>query len=111
VARSGSSTPSQRPRFDRPDAHRLLDERRKAESLTDQDFESLRSWVEHGYAIVRDVVPEQDVEGMLRDLDSVWTASEPIENLVVEDIRLVQTIRPDWRTRNWSCSIGKRVRG
>jgi phytanoyl-CoA hydroxylase len=73
--------------FDRPDALKLLSRRRKSEGLTDVEFEALRQWAEHGYISLRDLVPAEDIDGMLRDLDGVWSATEPIESLVIEEAR------------------------
>jgi ectoine hydroxylase-related dioxygenase (phytanoyl-CoA dioxygenase family) len=66
----------------------LLEKRRKKEQLTDADFEALRHWAETGYIVMRDVVAAADVDGMLVDLDNVWTATSPIENLIIDDLRL-----------------------
>jgi hypothetical protein len=80
--------PRKRPWFDQPDASKLLETRRKRESLSDEHFEALRHWVAHGYIIARDLVSINDVDGMLQDLDNVWTTSTPIEGLTIEDLRL-----------------------
>jgi hypothetical protein len=76
------------PWFDRPDALRLLEQRRRSESLSDAEFEGLRHWADYGYVVVRDLVPSDDIDGMLGDLDNVWTTSTPIESLVIEDVKL-----------------------
>ena len=76
------------PWFDQPHAMELLEERRKLENLSDAEVEALRHWAEHGYIVLRDLVPLEDVDGMLKDLDDVWTATEPIESLVIEDVRV-----------------------
>jgi hypothetical protein len=82
------SISSELPWFDQPNALMLLERRRKAESLSDSEFEALRNWVEHGYVVIRDVVPVEDVDGMLADLDNVWTTSTPIANLKIDDLRI-----------------------
>jgi len=74
--------------FDRPNALSLLKRRRRQEGLTDQEFEALRNWVKHGYICLSDVLPSTDLEGMMNDLDKVWTATKPIESLVIEEVRL-----------------------
>jgi hypothetical protein len=84
-----TNDPSQRPWFDQPDAMRILERRRTDESLGDKDFEALRHWAEYGYIVTEGVVPEADVEGMLNDLDAVWTTKEPISKLVIDDLRLL----------------------
>jgi phytanoyl-CoA hydroxylase len=82
------------PWFDRPDALQLLEARRKTERLSDFEFESLRHWAEHGYLVLRDVIPSSDVDGMLGDLERVWDAQEPIESLVIESVKLNPTDPP-----------------
>ena len=80
--------PSQLPWFDQPDAQKSLEQRRKVESLSDLEFEALRKWVADGYIVIRDVVPVADVDGMLADLDNVWTTTTPIANLRIDDLRI-----------------------
>jgi hypothetical protein len=80
--------PKKRPWFDHPDALSTLERRRKHEGLSDGDFEALRHWVDHGYIVTRDLVPVSDVDGMLKDLDDVWTTSTPIEGLIIDNLRL-----------------------
>src|SRR5262245_53146164 len=82
------NSPADRPWFDQPSALKLLERRRKAESLSDKDFEALRHWTDHGYIVCRDLVPVEVVDGMLSDLDNVWTTTTPIEKLVIDDLRL-----------------------
>jgi hypothetical protein len=82
------NTPSELPWFDQPNALILLEKRRKKESLSDSEFEALRNWVEHGYVVLRDVVPVEDVDGMMSDLDNVWTTTTPIPNLKIDDLRI-----------------------
>jgi ectoine hydroxylase-related dioxygenase (phytanoyl-CoA dioxygenase family) len=76
------------PWFDRPDALRVLETRRKDERLRDEEFELLRHWALDGYVVVRDLVPQADVDGMLHDLDDVWSRTQPIERLKIEDLQL-----------------------
>jgi phytanoyl-CoA hydroxylase len=82
------SNPAEQPWFDQPNALELLEQRRKSESLKDREFEDLRHWVNNGYVVKQSVVPNDDIEGMLSDLDQVWTTTKPIEDLVIEDLRL-----------------------
>ena len=80
--------PSKQPWFDQPNAIRILENRRKNEGLADRDFEDLRHWANYGYVVTQDIVPMVDVEGMLNDLDDVWTTTKPIDKLVIDDLRL-----------------------
>lgn len=85
------SNPAEQPWFDQPNALELLEQRRKTQSLTDRDFEDLRHWVHNGYVVKQGVVPTGDIEGMLSDLEEVWTTTKPIEKLVIDDLR----VRPE----------------
>ena len=85
---SDSRTP---PWFDQPDALKILEARRKQEFLSDRDFESLRHWAQYGYILARDLVPNEDVDGMMSDLDNVWTTDIPFDNLIIDDLR----VKPD----------------
>src|SRR5262245_22920841 len=76
------------PWFDMENATSLLEKRRKSEKLTDEEFEQLRHWAEHGYIVLRDCVPAADMNGMQQDLDRVWTTRDPIDGLVISDIRI-----------------------
>jgi hypothetical protein len=80
--------PSELPWFDQPNALNLLEKRRKSESLSNSEFEALRNWVEHGYIVLQDIVPVADIDGMMADLDHVWTTTTPIPNLTIDDLRL-----------------------
>ena len=40
------------PWFDQPDALQVLEQRRKAESLSDEYYEALRKWVTDGYFVL-----------------------------------------------------------
>ena len=80
--------PRETPWFDQPDALKVLEGRRKTESLTDEQFEQLRHWVDHGYIVARGLVPMEDVDGMLSDMDNVWTTSTPMDNLIIDNIKL-----------------------
>jgi len=86
--------PSRPPWFDLPDALNSLEKRRKSERLSDFEFESLRHWADEGYIVLRDLIPLEDTDGMLRDLDHVWTATDPIESLVIEDVKFHPEDRP-----------------
>jgi hypothetical protein len=80
--------PKEHPWFDQPNALKLLERRRKTESLSDEHFEALRHWVDHGYIVTRDLVPISDVDGMMRDVDNLWATPTPIEGLIIENLRL-----------------------
>jgi phytanoyl-CoA hydroxylase len=75
------------PWFDQPDALQVLEQRRKAESLSDEYYEALRKWVLEGYFVLDGTVNMSLVEGMVRDLNSIWSASEAIPELQICDVR------------------------
>lgn len=75
------------PWFDQPDAAQNLERRRKEENLSDADFECLRKWVNDGYFILDSAVDMTLVDGMVRDLENVWTTNEPIADMSICDVR------------------------
>lgn len=76
------------PWFDQPNALELLEHRRRDEQLSDQDFELLHKWVTEGYYTNSGAVSEQHIDGMVREMDDLWTADRPIEGLEILDLRL-----------------------
>jgi len=82
------------PWFDQPDALDVLERRRASGELNDRDFESLRNWVEKGYFILDDAVPTEQIDGMVRDLDEVWLADEPLPGLHFHDLLLTPNAKP-----------------
>ncbi|MDB5865373.1 MAG: Phytanoyl-CoA dioxygenase [Betaproteobacteria bacterium] len=76
------------PWFDRPDAFELLDERRRQEGLSDEDYALLQKWVADGYCVVSGVVDERKIDEMTRDMDEIWTAREPLAGLRILDTKL-----------------------
>ena len=83
--------PSDVPWFDRPDAMETLDRRYAEGRCTQEQYEWLHKWVVDGYFVARGAVDLDLIDGMLNDLDQVWTASEPVDGLRIEEIR----IRPE----------------
>lgn len=79
---------AEQPWFDQPNAMQLLEQRRKTESLPDEDFEHLRHWCEHGYVVTQGSVPEPDIDEMMADIERVWTAAEPIPGLSIDSLRV-----------------------
>jgi phytanoyl-CoA hydroxylase len=83
------------PWFDRVDALRILARRRKVENLKDEEFEQLRHWVEDGYITLNDLAPASDIDEMQDDLDRIWTMHDPIDNLVIANVRVNPEDKPD----------------
>ncbi|MFY9557771.1 MAG: phytanoyl-CoA dioxygenase family protein [Blastocatellia bacterium] len=79
---------SQLPWYDQPNALELLDRRRTEEQLSDDDYKMLHQWATDGYCIVSGVIPEKQIDSMMRDFDDLWTASRPFDGLQFFDLRL-----------------------
>jgi phytanoyl-CoA hydroxylase len=77
-----------RPWFDQPNALQVLEQRRRERRCDDQQYGALKQWVNEGYAIVDNMVSIDDIDGMLRDLEAIWTTDEPIPGLTVADVKL-----------------------
>jgi ectoine hydroxylase-related dioxygenase (phytanoyl-CoA dioxygenase family) len=92
---AGIEAPPAPPWYDRTDALSVLDDRRKSESLNDEEFEQLRHWAREGYIVVRDVVPTSDIDEMQSDLDSIWKRDDAIDGLVIANLRLQPSDPPD----------------
>src|SRR5262245_37223593 len=76
------------PWFDRPDALQLLGARRETDCLSDFGVEALRHWADQGCVVLRDGIPSRDLDGMVGDFEGVWDTNEPIESLVIENVKL-----------------------
>ena len=76
------------PWFDQPNALQLLERRRTQEHLSDADYEHLHHWVTDGYCVLSRLIPDQLIDGMLQDLEHLFTSSPPIEGLDFHDLRL-----------------------
>lgn len=75
--RRWTDEPGEAPWFDKPNAMELLEQRREREGLDDAQVAMLRQYVEDGYCVIKDVVDEADIDGMLSDMDALWTADTP----------------------------------
>jgi ectoine hydroxylase-related dioxygenase (phytanoyl-CoA dioxygenase family) len=105
--------PAEAPWFDQPNAAELLEERRAEENLSDEEFALLENWLDNGYCVVKGVVDEATIDGMLAGMDNLWTAEEPFEGLFIPDVRLSEDAPPtqishadllalDLKTRMWA---------
>lgn len=75
-----------RPWFDQADALDVLEKRRVERSLSDFQFECLRLWIEEGYFILPGAIAHETIDGMLGDLEALWSAEQPIDGLMVQDM-------------------------
>jgi phytanoyl-CoA hydroxylase len=82
------------PWYDQPNALKTLEERRKAEGLSDAEFESLRKWVTDGYFVVDGTIDIALIDGMSQDLDDLWSATEAKPELIVCDVRTAPDATP-----------------
>lgn len=80
--------PADLPWFDQPDAHARLDRRAREQKLDDETVAMLRQWIDDGYLVARDLVEMRHIDGMLADLDAIWTAERPTPGLEVLGARL-----------------------
>lgn len=68
--------------FDEHDALEQVDRR----TSTDADRRILSSWVRDGYAIVEQAVPHERIDAMQADVDGLFTARRPIDELFFYDL-------------------------
>jgi len=86
--------PSDLPWFDQPNALDHLDQRHKAENLSDGDYQLLRHWVTDGYFIIDAPIDPLLIDGMVYDLENIWTTTSPIDGLIIADVRLAPDAAP-----------------
>jgi len=79
------------PWYDRKDAHACIDVR---EGLSDAEVHALRKWVDDGYFVVKQAVSPKLVDEMVGDLESLWLANRPFEDLQIEEVRLDPNMPP-----------------
>jgi hypothetical protein len=80
--------PDDFPWFDRPNALELLAERQRRNNLADTDYQCLHEWVTNGYCIVSGAVSHELIDGMMLELDGLWTAEQPHKDLEIDGLRL-----------------------
>lgn len=76
------------PWFDQPNALEILEQRRKAGRYDDAQYSLLRKWVEDGYVMCDGLVPMSDIDGMIADMENLWTTDQAIPGVRIEDLRL-----------------------
>lgn len=80
--------PTERPWYDKPNALELLEDRRRNQNISDEDYALLHSWATDGYCVVSGVIPEQVIDSMMVDFDNLWTADRPFDGLTFFDVPL-----------------------
>lgn len=68
--------------FDAPDALRQI--RRRASG--EQDEATLTSWLRSGYAVVEQLIPHDLIDEMVADVDALFTADEPLDDVAIEGL-------------------------
>lgn len=61
---------------DRKDADTLLAERLQRGLISATEAELLRSWMRNGYVILRNTVPQDILDDVVRDTDRIWETSD-----------------------------------
>ena len=75
--------PNRVPWFDAPDALDQVSQR--AADATEQAL--FARWIRDGYFVASGLVPTSDIDAMIRVLDGLWDAPDPIANLTLLDLR------------------------
>lgn len=92
--------PEELPWFDRPDAPQTLERWRAEGRVEGADADRLKDWVEKGYCVASGLVEPADIDGMMRDLEGIWTAPAPIPALDILGAQLKEgdpATLPHWR--------------
>lgn len=74
------------PWFDQPNALDLLAARQQREGLSEAEVNMLRQWVTEGFCAVSGLIPTEQIDAMVRDMDQLWTAEQPIAGLEILDV-------------------------
>ncbi len=88
VARTWNINPKDFPWFDQPNALELLENRRSAEHLSEEDYNLLHKWVSDGYCVISGVVPDESLDNMMLEIDQLWTADQVREGLDFHDLKV-----------------------
>ncbi len=75
------------PWFDRKDALEVLESRWKQGRYTDLQCEAFGHWIVEGYVVLHNLIPEQQIDGMLGDMDQLWTTDTAIPDLEIMDLQ------------------------
>jgi len=86
---------------DRLDALGILEERRSAGELTDEQAVFLRSWIMEGYGILPGVVPRDTIERLNREVEELWQRGDARARIEIEG----RTSALDPRLRAEHCKL------
>lgn len=73
--------PNRLPWFDLPDADGSISRQFQAGLISPEERDILKKWVTDGYFILDDAVPGDVLEAMNRDIDDLWTSTQPLRGL------------------------------
>ena len=62
---------------DRRDAETMLAQKRRAGEINFLVARKLRFWMKHGYVILRNAVPHEWIDELMRDIDGAWERKDP----------------------------------
>lgn len=72
------------PWFDQPNALEVLEKRKATGEVSASDYELLKKWIVDGYVILdTEPVPMADIDGMVSDLENLFTTNEPKQGLLL----------------------------
>ena len=80
-----NKTESLLPWYDRDDAAAFIDSR---SDLSMSHKAALIKWVQDGYFVVKGALPADLIDDMVDDLEALWSAKMPFEDLKIEEVRL-----------------------
>lgn len=83
-----TSTQARAPWLDRDDGVAVLEARAAAGRYPPEEAQRLRQWHDEGYFVVPGACPHDVADGIVRDLDALWSAEAPVEGLRVEEVKL-----------------------
>jgi phytanoyl-CoA hydroxylase len=63
--------------FDRPDALRHVETMRAQLDLSDAQTSMLRQWVTDGYVVLKNAIPESDINGVVDFIEDLFTTDSP----------------------------------
>jgi hypothetical protein len=85
----------QLPWYESPNPTQYLQEQLEQGRLAPEALPYLNQWVQEGYFVLSNLLPESDLEGFNKDLDKIWTTSSPLPaDFPIFDVRLPNQEEP-----------------
>lgn len=85
-----STTEKSLPWLDLPNARQSLEEKYSAREISEQEFNWLRQWIDEGYFVVDEAIPDFQIDGMVADLEKLWYAETPVAGLLIHNLGLTK---------------------